>query len=160
MLLGSLGSAIATGSDGQHSAGPERSPHAKPFEARYTDGMHMLTNGSFTVTFVGWERSATLRSEVSVPRERIQSMEFHQDYLDPGGVWRSGGTGLPRVLYAGRFRRRGEREVWFLRGARGLRHVRARNVLEVITDQPDARRLLLTCEPAEAERILAWYRAG
>ncbi len=125
---------------------------------RYTRGVQLLTNGSFTVTFVGWEHTTTLRSEVSIPRPRITSMEFHDEYSDPGGVWRSGGTGIPGVLYAGRFRRRGQREVWFLQGARGIRRVRARNVLEVTSDQPDARRLLLTCDPTEADRILAWYR--
>jgi hypothetical protein len=38
--------------------------------------------------------------------------------------------------------------------------VRAREVLEVVSDQPDARRVLLTMDEAHAQRILDWFAAG
>jgi hypothetical protein len=118
------------------------------------------TNGTLTVRFEGWERLAALRGGVEIPRSAITALRWHRSYEDPGGAWRSGGTALPRVLYAGRFRRRGEREVWFLRGGRGMVRVRAREVLEVVSDQPDARRVLLTMDEAHAQRILDWFAAG
>ena len=118
------------------------------------------TDAELTLRFEGWERWWALSTGVSIPRGDITSITFHPTYQDPGGVWRSGGTGLPGVLYAGRFRRNGRREIWYLRRPDGGRRPRASNVLEVVTDLPEASRLLLTVDPAEAEAIIGWFRHG
>ncbi len=125
-----------------------------------TVSMELHTNGALTLRFEGWERWLTLRSVVTIPRDRITSVTFHPDYQDPGGAWRSGGTGMPGVLYAGRFRRHGLREVWYLRKPHGWWKARASDVLEVVSDVPDATRLLLTMDPVEADAIIGWYRHG
>ena len=119
--------------------------------------MKVTTNGALTVSLQGWERFVGFRSEVSLDRADVTAMTWHDSYRDRGGALRVGGTALPRVIYAGHFRRAGKREFWFLRGATGLRATQAENVLEIETTDPKCSRLLLTTTRAEADRLIVWF---
>lgn len=119
--------------------------------------MKVVTNGALTVELEGWERLVCFRSKVSIDRSSVTALTWHDDYVDPGQALRVLGTALPRVLYGGNFRRHGQREFWFLRGATGFRTTRAANVVEIETTDRTCARLLLTVSRAEAERLIAWF---
>ncbi len=119
--------------------------------------MKVTTNGALTVQLDGWERLAAFRSQISVDRAQITAVNWHERYRDPGRALRVAGTALPKVVYAGHFRRAGQREFWFLRGARGFRITEADSVLEVETTDPKCTRLLLSMSSDESERLTAWF---
>jgi hypothetical protein len=122
--------------------------------------MDLLINGALTVRLEGSERLTGMRRQVVVPREEIRAVRFHQRWQDPGRAWRATGTGMPRVLYAGYFRRRGKWEFWFLRRPKGVRRPTAADVLEVETTGRFAR-LLLSSTPEDAARVETWFaRSG
>jgi hypothetical protein len=122
--------------------------------------MDLLINGALTVRLEGSERLTGMRRQVVVPSEEIRAVRFHQRWQDPGRAWRATGTGMPRVLYAGYFRRRGQWEFWFLRRPKGVRRPTAANVLEVETTGRFAR-LLLSTTPEDAARVESWFaRSG
>jgi hypothetical protein len=132
------------------------SPSGVPSENRQTSLVRITLEASFVVELEGVERLAGLRTRLEIPRDSITAMRFHAEYHDPGRAWRAAGTGLPRQLYAGNFRRAGRFEFWYLRQPRGLLKVRAENVLEVETTGRYAR-LLLSVSPDEAHRAIAWW---
>lgn len=124
---------------------------------RQDDAMRLTTNGALTIEFEGIERWAAMIGRVVVERAEVVAVRYHASYLDPGGAWRFAGTAVPKRLYAGRYRRKGKTELWYLRGARGVRRPTAESVLEVETSGRFAR-ILLTAEPAETDRVAAWFK--
>lgn len=118
--------------------------------------MRIVCDTSLLVALEGWEAAAALRRKLTVERDSITALRFHGSYQDPGGALRVGGTGLPRVVYAGHFRRQGQREFWYVRKPRGFSRFRAENVLEIETTGRFAR-VLLTTTPAEADSVIRWF---
>ncbi|HMJ34768.1 MAG TPA: hypothetical protein VK501_12710 [Baekduia sp.] len=66
-----------------------------------------LQDGRVVVSFSGRQAVMALARQVSVPTGDIRSVSVVPDGCDVDLGWRVGGTGIPRRLAFGRFRRRG-----------------------------------------------------
>lgn len=121
--------------------------------------MRLTTNGSLTVSFEGIEKFAAFKREVVIDRSEVSAVRFHASYDDPGKAWRVAGTGFPRRVYSGHFRRHGLAELWYVRRPTGFNRWRAANLLEIETTGHYAR-VLLSVTPEDGERIVAWSERG
>jgi hypothetical protein len=66
-----------------------------------------VEGGRVVVSFPGPQAVMALARQVSVPVESIRSVTVVPDGWDVDLGWRVGGTGIPRRLAFGRYRRRG-----------------------------------------------------
>ena len=118
--------------------------------------MDIRLNGSLKIEFARWERFWAFGPGIELRRDQIVAVRFHPVYEDPGRAWRTFGSSIPRTLYAGRFRRRGRRELWLIRKPRGMFRFRAEDVLEIETNVA-VTRVLVSTSLYQGQRVIEWF---
>src|SRR5437870_1740594 len=91
-----------------------------------------MEDDSLTVIFEGGEQFWALKRRLVVPKADISHAEWLEGELLPRHElgWHAGGTGIPGVLYAGRFEGRdGLNFVYLQHPTRGVGGVKLRHVL-------------------------------
>jgi len=119
--------------------------------------MRFITDANtFTVVLDGWEKVWALKSRVVVPRAAISDLAYvpaRPVLQDFRGYFRVPGTAIPWRFLAGTFWRKGDREFWYMR----MRHEGVLTV-ELKAGQLSYKRLRVSCDPAEAQSVLDWWR--
>jgi hypothetical protein len=107
-----------------------------------------------TITLDGAERLWALQSKVVIPAKNIKDIVWHDTLLLDTHMLRLGGTGAPRVLYAGHFYGKDGWQFLYLKHPKGIRKVTVKNVLEIITEGHKYTRLLLSLDKKTAQSLL------
>jgi hypothetical protein len=113
------------------------------------------------VEFQGAEKFFAIKSRLIIPRESIVSLEWHPDFKFERRVIRLGGSDIPGVLYAGRYRGGGESYFLYLIKPRGglpwfSGVFKSQNTLVIATQDYPYKQILLTCQPDIAAGLLNW----
>jgi hypothetical protein len=118
-----------------------------------------LSEDALTIVLEGWERVWALRRRLIIPRAKLVHAEWHGEPFEIHAGLRLGGTALPGVLAAGTFFGQGMKQFLYLRRPRGWRRATAANVLVLDLHDMFYARVLLSCEKADAARVVAWAKA-
>lgn len=110
------------------------------------------------VDFEGMERVWALKRSLVIPFGNISSLEFFEMWERPAsGAWlRIGGSFVPRVLMAGRYRNSGANYFVYIRGAKGtgFGSFSAENVAVITTREYPFAQIYLSVEnPADLPQI-------
>jgi hypothetical protein len=120
-----------------------------------------MEDDSLAVIFEGAEQFWALKRRLVISKMDIAHAEWVEGELLPRHElgWRVGGTGLPGVLYAGRFAgSSGLNFVYLQHPMREAGGVKLHHVLTLELRDNRYKRLLLTIDkPDIAERIIAWW---
>lgn len=115
-----------------------------------------------TIKLEGVEMLWGLKRQLVLPREKIAGLTWSPEFDYRDLMVRIGGTGAPRLLYAGHFRDIDTKETLFLylrrpKGIPELRSVSDANVLAVtMRDFPYAK-VLVSCQPDIGASLLNWF---
>lgn len=118
-------------------------------------------DASLTIKLEGWERIWSLRQQIVIPRDKIISLNWSEQFATPERELRMGGTGLPRVLYAGSWRGNGRWYFLYLHHPQGYPlagNLRAENVLALTLEDYPYAEIWLTCKPDIGEQLAIWWR--
>lgn len=117
-----------------------------------------------TVQLEGLEQLWALKRGLTLPRERVLGVIWHEQFVTSRPIWRVAGLGVPGKAFAGHFVAGGqpyflyikqpEPGFWGLEEAPRVLELRARN------DGGGVTTILLTTTPKQAQRVLSWYNAG
>lgn len=126
--------------------------------------MQLLTDdkASLVIILQGREQMWALRAKITVPRKNITDIRFEPKFQD----WRKWevrmpGTALPKVLLAGSYwTEEGWDFLYLKKPHHGLFKPVIEDVLVVETDQNRYQRLLLSCDRANANRVMRWYKSS
>jgi len=109
-------------------------------------------SGALHIEFQGFERFWALKRRLVIPFENISSLEFHDTWQRPNsGAWlRLGGTFLPRILMAGRYRYTSEQYFAYVSKitGSGLGEIGARNVAVITTHDYAFKQLFISVDSA------------
>jgi hypothetical protein len=119
----------------------------------------MTDKDDLSVVLHGKEQLWAIRARVKVPKSTILSVRFEPKFQD----WRKWevripGTHIPRVLMAGSYWTEEGWDFLYVKKPRGLRKSRLENVLVVETDQNRYRRLIVSCDSKQADKIIKWWQ--
>lgn len=110
------------------------------------------------VRLEGMEKLWALKSRLQVPRFAILEVDYlaQQPMMqDFAGHVRIPGASVPWRFLAGSFRRKGQREFWFVR----LKHQGVMSI-DLKPDTFPYRRLRISCDAETAQSISDWWRQG
>ena len=117
---------------------------------------------TLTIKLEGWEVFFGLKRELVIPRGSITSLEWHEDFIFDKKIWRTFGSGIVGVLYAGHFRGGGVRYFLYVRRPLGITwlngNFRAQNVLLITTQDYAYKQIILTSDEAIAAGLINWWR--
>lgn len=108
----------------------------------------------------GQEQLWALRAKVSIPKEAIKDLRFESSFND----WRKWevrmpGAGAPRLLLAGSYwTEEGWDFLYIRRPSRGVFKPDVENVIVIETDQNRYRRVIVSCDKSEADKIVKWWK--
>lgn len=113
---------------------------------------------SLRVELHGREQFWALRAKVDIPKSSIKDIRYEPTFKD----WRKWevripGTAVPRLLFAGSYWTEEGWDFLYIKKPRGLIKPTVNSVLVVETDQNRYKRVIVTCDPAEAKRIIKWW---
>ncbi|MEO6761218.1 MAG: hypothetical protein ABI220_02460 [Candidatus Saccharimonadales bacterium] len=118
-------------------------------------------NNQLTIKLEGIEVFWGLRRKIVIPRRKIASLAWTPQFSYTGkSIWRFGGTGAPRLLYAGNFRSGGD---WYFlyisrpKGSTSSGQLAAENILDINATDFRYRRILLSCQPDIAASLMNWW---
>jgi hypothetical protein len=120
---------------------------------------------SLTILLQGSEILLSLKRKLVLPWEKIVDLTWTPEFNYRDLMVRIGGTGVPRLLYAGHFRDLDTKETLFLylrrpKGIPELRSVSDANVLAItMRDYPYAK-VLVTCQPDIGASLMNWFENG
>jgi len=122
----------------------------------------MPNDDSLTIEFQGGEMLLALKRRLVIPRENIVDLKWLPEYDYQGMLLRIGGTGMPKVLYAGRFFdvRTKERLFLYVRRPESFKFsgsVAGANMLVIKTNDFPYAEVLLTCEPDIGASLMNWW---
>jgi hypothetical protein len=109
-----------------------------------------------TIRLEGLEQLWALRRRLQIPHYAIEDIDYVTQYpvmRDLYGYIRLPGTSLPGIFLAGSYRRKGEREFWYLK-------MRRQGVMTIYL-KPEALaydKVRVTCTPRTAQRITDWWQ--
>ena len=114
-----------------------------------------------TIKLEGGEMFFGLKRKLVLPREKIVDLTWTPEFNYRDLLLRIGGTGAPRILYAGHFRDVDTKETLFLylrrpKGIPELRSISDANVLAVtMRDYPYAK-IFVNCRPDIGTSLMKW----
>lgn len=117
---------------------------------------------ALTIKLEGAEMFFGLKRKLVLPREKMVDLTWAPEFNYGDLVLRVGGTGAPKMLYAGHFRDLTTRETLFLylRRPRGLPvngTLSDANVLAItMRDYPYAK-VFVTCQPDIGASLMNWF---
>ena len=120
--------------------------------------MKVLRNKSLLrIQLEGQEQLWALKSHVDIPRDRILYVEWCE-YFDGWNKYelRLPGTFAPGLLAAGSFWTEEGWDFMYITNPKGLTNPVAKQVLVIETDLKKYRRLILSMEHSEAQKVLTW----
>jgi hypothetical protein len=109
-----------------------------------------------TIKLEGTEQLWALKQRIQIPHFAILEIDFQPQQplmKDLWGYWRIPGTAVPWLFLAGSYRRKDEREFWYL-------HMRREGVL-TITLKPGTlnyTKIRVSCTPEVAQSIADWWQ--
>ncbi|HEV3397626.1 MAG TPA: hypothetical protein VG100_15885 [Xanthobacteraceae bacterium] len=115
-----------------------------------------LSEEALTVALEGWERVWALRRRLVVPRANIVRAEWHAEPVEIDVWLRAGGTSVPGVVKAGTFLGQGMKQFFYIRRPHGWMRGAAANVLVLDLQRTFYGRVVLSCDEADAARVVAW----
>ena len=121
--------------------------------------MILATNESgLRVELHGREQLAALRAKIDVPLACIKDVRFEPTFQS----WRKWevrmpGTAAPKLLLAGSYWTEEGWDFLYVKRPHGLIKPVVDNVLVIETDQNRYTRVIVSCDPAEAKRIIKWW---
>lgn len=112
-----------------------------------------------SVILHGREQLWALRAHVKVAKPTIKDLRFETEFND----WRKWeirmpGASIPGHLVAGSYWTEEGWDFLYIIDPRGFVKPKADNVLVIETDQDRYKRLIISCDPKEASRILRWWK--
>ena len=124
----------------------------------------LAENETLTITLEGWEIVNGLKRKIVINRGQIADLTWQTEFRFVGSLFRVGGVGLPRVLYAGHFRANGNRAFLYLRQPKGMSWtphgiITAPNVLAITTVNHRYSLILLNCDEQTGKGIANWWKA-
>jgi hypothetical protein len=99
-----------------------------------------------------------LRRRLVIARANIVRAAWHAEPVRLAVWLRAFGTGFPGVLVAGTFLGQGMKQFLYVRRPRGLFRPSAANVLILDLQGMFYGRVVLSCDAADAARVIAWAR--
>lgn len=124
----------------------------------------LLEDDTLTVFFEDMEQVWALKRKLVIPKINITNVLWQEGVQLPRTElgWRLGGTGLPGVLFAGRFvGHEGKNFVYLLRPQGWAKAVRVRQVLTIeLKDYPYHRLFFTVNKPDIAEQIIGWWSSN
>jgi hypothetical protein len=118
-----------------------------------------LSGDALTIAFEGWERVWALRRRLIIPRGKIVHAQWHAEPFKIHAGLRLAGTAVPGVLAAGTFFGQGVKQFLYLRRPKGWLRATAANVLVLDLHDMFYGRVVLSCQEADAARVVAWTKA-
>jgi hypothetical protein len=105
----------------------------------------------------GHEQLWSLKSHIDIAKEHILFVEW-RDVFDEWKKWelRMPGTYAPGILAAGSFLTEDGWDFMYVLKPKGFMNPVMQKVLVIETDQKRYRRLILSLEHAEAQKVLTW----
>lgn len=109
----------------------------------------------------GKEQLWALRAKINVLRSTIRNISFESKYND----WRKWevrmpGTHAPRMLLAGSYWTEEGWDFMYIKRPSKFINPTVFDVLVIETDQDRYKRVIFSCEEAEAKKIIRWWKAG
>jgi hypothetical protein len=109
--------------------------------------------------FHGAEQLWALRAKITVPKEAVTTISYQQDFRD----WRKWevrmpGTGAPKLLLAGSYWTEEGWDFLYIKRPGGYYKPRVENVLVIETNQNRYRRIIVSYDEKEADKIVKWWR--
>jgi hypothetical protein len=106
----------------------------------------------------GSEQLWALRAKISVPRDTITDVRFESVFKD----WRKWevrmpGTSAPKLLVAGSYWTEEGWDFLYVKRPRGLVKPAVENVLVIETDQNRYRRVIVSYDQKDADKIVKWW---
>jgi hypothetical protein len=117
-----------------------------------------LTDDALTIELQGWECVWALRRRLIIPRANVVCAQWHAEPVTIEVWLRLGGTSVPGVLAAGTFQGQGMKQFLYLRRPRGAVSKTAAKVLVLDLQGTSYGRVALSCEAADAARVVEWAR--
>lgn len=113
----------------------------------------------FFVELHGKEQVAALRAKVCAPKETITSIRF-VPVFEEWRKWqmRMPGTYAPQLLMAGSYWTEEGWDFIYAKRPKGFYKPRLENVLVVETTENKFRRIIVGCDEAKAQEIIAWWQ--
>jgi hypothetical protein len=119
---------------------------------------------TLTIKLEGIEVFFGLKRRLVLPRANITNVEWQPAFIFTGRLWRMGGSGIPGVLYAGRFRAAGDNYYLYMQQPAGVGWVngvvRASNVLVITMHDYRYKQIWLTSNPDIAGGVINWWRGS
>jgi len=118
---------------------------------------------TLTIRLEGMEMLWGLKRKLVLPRSKIVDLLWEPEFNYGDLLLRIGGTGAPRLLYAGHFRDTDTKETLFLflkrpKGLPFTRTISDANVLVVtMRDYPYAK-VMVSCQPDIGASLMNWFK--
>jgi hypothetical protein len=118
-----------------------------------------ITPDGLCIELHGREQAWALRAKVSVMTPTITDVHFEPSFQD----WRKWeirmpGASIPGHLVAGSYWTEEGWDFLYITDPRGFIKPKCDNVLVIDTNQDRYKRVILSCDPDEGERIAEWWR--
>ena len=114
-----------------------------------------------TIKLEGMEIIWGLRRKIIIPRRKIASLAWTPQFNYTGkSIWRLGGTGAPRLLYAGNYRSADSWYFLYVRRPMGWisnGKFAAQNMLDISTTDFRYQRIWLSCQPDIGVSLMNWW---
>jgi hypothetical protein len=110
--------------------------------------------------FHGSEQIWALRAKISIPSSTINDIRFETVFKD-WCKWevRMPGTGAPKLLIAGSYWTEEGWDFLYVRKPGGFYKPPLNNVLVIETNQNRYKRLIVSSDKSESERIIKWWKS-
>jgi hypothetical protein len=117
-----------------------------------------------TIRLQGIEIFFGLKRSFAIPRSRIISLDWQEQFHFAKKVWRTAGSSVIGIIYAGHFRGREQRYFFYLHNPHGLNWpgagISAEHVLVVSLQDYPYSQIILSCNPDVAAGLVNWWQAG
>jgi hypothetical protein len=111
-----------------------------------------------TIVLEGFEKLWALKSKLVIPRSEMAEVNFTPEtpvVQDFSGYLRAPGTAVPWRFLAGTYRRRGDREFWYI-------HTQQPGLLTIELKNGPLKyeRIRISCDANNGQSVIDWWRHG
>ncbi len=114
---------------------------------------------SLTIELHGKEQFFAIKAKVVIRKKDIQTIDFRETFHE-WRKWevRAPGAGIPKHLIAGSFWTEEGWDFLYLTNPHGFVNPLVNNVLYIETNQNKFKRVVVSCDPVEAQKIIKWAK--
>lgn len=120
--------------------------------------VYVTDKKDLTIELHGKEQMLALKAKIKISKKDINLVEF-KDYFKDWKKWevRFPGTGMPGVLVAGSFWTEDGWDFLYLKNPHGWLNPFVHDVLYIETKLQKFKRIIISSDKKEAEKIIKWF---